>query len=151
MRRFLILIFASVVTSYGAAAQTSTPEPPTMFFPSQSIGEGLAASGNLADIGDIAAPEGVPILPENNSQALFRYAKWILSINIAEELAGPFAPVVHHVGLLLVVVIALGSIYFVVYAVMYLVKWAVWLFLIAMRIIDFITGLISRAIELVTP
>jgi hypothetical protein len=84
--------------------------------------------GNNSVIGlpaDLAAA-GRP--PDEDGSEIFAYVKWFVSPSSADELAGPFAPIVSHTGIFLALVFAMTVIYAVVWAAVWLLKFVVWVF-----------------------
>lgn len=123
---------------------------PMFAVPLPDINSGIGQTDQLSNL-DLEAPGGSAILPDPNLPRLFGYAKWLLTFSSAEEYAGPFAPAIQHMGIALTATIALAGAYFTVWVVMWLVRFAVWLFLLVIRIVDFAAGMFSRIVELFTP
>lgn len=93
---------------------------------------------------DLAAPNGSPLLPTLAALiTIFGYLKWVLSGTAASELAGPFAPLVSHMGIYLSMQFALFAIYAVIYAVVYIIRWVIWLFNTVVQIIQTISQIIA--------
>ena len=171
--KLIAFVVALLVAAAPAAAQPATPWPtqpvfptatagrqpiptpagnstPGIVIPSDDISAGLNAIPTVTGI-DLDSPGGQPILPEANLVILFSYAKWMLAFSSAEEYAGPFAPIVQHLGIGVFLAVALGAVLITVWVSMYLIRFAVWLLLLIIRLIDFVAGMFSRAVELFTP
>jgi hypothetical protein len=173
MKRLAFLVLIVMVAAMPAAAQPATPWPtqpafptatpgrqpvatpgpnatPGIIVPNDDISAGLNAIPTITGI-DLDSPGGQPVLPEANLVILFSYAKWMLAFSSAEEYAGPFAPIVQHLGIGVFLAVALGAVLITVWVAMYLIRFAVWLLLLIIRLIDFVAGMFSRAVELFTP
>jgi hypothetical protein len=96
---------------------------------------------------DLTRPNGVSILPAESGESLFRYVKWIVSPSSADEIAGPFAPIVSHSGIFLTLMFTLSAVYAVVYVASYLIRFAIWLFKIVLAIIQAIIGAIGALLN----
>lgn len=83
------------------------------------------------------------LLPLANIQPIFSYAKWLISPNSAEEIMGPFAPLVIHTGVFIGLLIATGGIYVVVYAAVYLIKFVVWIFKMILLLVDTVVSVVG--------
>lgn len=94
----------------------------------------------------LESPDGSPLLPNETGSTIFGYAKWLLSPATAEEIAGPFAPIVSALGFLIIAEITLLGVYGVVYIAMYLVRWVVWIFKLLMAVIQTIAAIIDTAV-----
>lgn len=92
----------------------------------------------------LTAPDGQPLLPSlSAAPQVFGYIKWIVSGAAANELAGPFAPIVSGMGIFLVMNFALTAIYFIVYGAVYIGRWILWLVHIIMQLLQTIGALIG--------
>lgn len=122
MRWFLVL--ALLLVPLPMLAQTATPMPtPTSIWesvPATQMWED-AQSANDQIItrmpSNITAPNGVPIVPQDNSRLFLGYLKWMLSPASTDEWAGPFAPIFQHVGVGLTMVFILVGVYATTYFV----------------------------------
>lgn len=86
------------------------------------------ANGDLGTLPtDLSAPGGLPILPASNPTSLFAYAKWLLSPAAADEYAGPFAPIIQHIGFIVTAAFGLILAYVGVYLLVYIVRFVLWL------------------------
>ena len=108
----------------------------------------LDASGYLYRafhaIRPLTAPDGQPLLPSlSAAPQLFGYIKWIVSGAAANEIAGPFAPIISGLGIFLVMNFTMTAIYFIVYGAVYIGRWILWLIRIIMQIIQTIGALIG--------
>lgn len=87
---------------------------------------------------------GSSLLPAlTGGTQIFGYIKWIISGAAAQELAGPFAPIVSHMGVYLVMNFALTGVYLVVYASIYIIRWAIWLYNKVLQLVTLIATLLS--------
>lgn len=75
-------------------------------------------------------------VPIESGSALFGYIKWLASPSSADELAGPFAPIISHGGLMFSMVIASLVIYGLVYGIVFIIRFVIWLFKIVLSLID---------------
>jgi hypothetical protein len=92
--------------------------------------------GNDSVIGlpaDLAAA-GRP--PTEDGSEIFGYVKWLVSPSSADELAGPFAPIVSHTGIFLSVTFAMAVIYAAIWAVVWLFRFVVWIVKFIFLIVD---------------
>lgn len=102
------------------------------------------ANSDITSLGpDLSAPQGVELLPSEDGSQIFRYAKWLLSPSSADELAGPFAPIIAHTGIFVTLTIALAVVYGVVYVAIYLLKFVVWLFKLILFVIQVVVSVIG--------
>lgn len=93
---------------------------------------------------DLRAPNGSPLLPAlAGATTAFGYIKWIVSGAAASEIVGPFAPILTMLGIFLVVNVTMTAIHFTVYAGIYLVRWAIWLFKLILLIVQTIAMIVS--------
>lgn len=109
-------------------AQTSTPTPVIPIYTGPMF-EGLEDSNEIFDDldADITAPGGVPLLPDPNYEQLFSFVKWLLSPSAADELVGPFAPLIVHMGVFVSLLIITGGIYALIYMAVYVLRIVAWL------------------------
>lgn len=84
-----------------------------------------------------------PVMPMANIQPIFSYAKWLLSPSSADELFGPFAPIIVHAGIFVAMVIGLSVVYGIVYAAVYLIKFVVWIFKLILLVIDVVVSVVG--------
>lgn len=129
-----------------AAVNSSGEEVPENLAVPGSIIDGLIEADTLlagADV-DLSAPNGVALVPAlTNAALVFGYVKWITSGVAAQELTGPFAPIINAMGIYLVMNFAITGVNFVVYAGIYLVRWVIWLLKLAQTIIIAVAGIIG--------
>lgn len=158
--RLLIVLLAIALCVVPVAAQTPTSTPIPL--PNEEIYDALQdADESLGDVDDpLSSPDGSPLLPDQDGTVIFGYAKWLLSPGAADELVGPFAPVISHIFIYLAMRVALFGIYLVVYLAVYLIKWAIWIFKLVLAIIstaaevlnvitDFAGGIISKVFRFI--
>lgn len=105
------------------------------------------ANDSLGELsGPLTSPEGAPLLPNINMNQVFGYAKWLLSPTAAQELLGPFAPIVSHTGILIGLMIAMIVVYIVIFALVYLISWVVWVFKLILMIIQAVASVADSLI-----
>lgn len=126
MKSLLLLLLLFCVT-VPVSAQVSTPQPPPL--PTQEMYEALATqNANLNDLPEsLQNPDGRPLLPDEDGTQLFGYIKWLIDPTMADEWAGPFAPVFQHIGIGVYMVFAMAGVYFVTYAYNNIGGWVMWL------------------------
>jgi hypothetical protein len=75
---------------------------------------------------DIAAPNGQPLLTGDDGRQLFAYAKWIMSPNILQELAGEDLSKLAEAAVRWVtIIISIIAIYFLIKLIVWLVQFAI--------------------------
>lgn len=141
-RRLLWMLFMLLAFRDQVDAQaTPTPIPIDAGGMYESLGE---ANSSITEVGpDLSAPDGVELLPDADPQEIFRYAKWLISPSSADELVGPFAPLVVHTGVFVGLLIGVSAIYTVVYAAVYLIKFVVWIFKMIVLLIDSVVSVVG--------
>ena len=77
-------------------------------------------------------------VPDETGRTLFGYVKWLVSPSSADEIAGPFAPIISHTGIFLSLTFALALIYIVVWGAIWLLRLAIWLFKLILLIVDLV-------------
>jgi hypothetical protein len=75
-------------------------------------------------------------VPAETGRVIFGYAKWLISPSSADELAGPFAPIVSHTGIALTLIFGTTLIYALVWALVWIFRFVAWLFGWFLRIVD---------------
>jgi hypothetical protein len=88
-------------------------------------------------------------VPNETGRQLFGYAKWLLSPSSADELAGPFAPIVSHTGIFVSLVFGLTLVYAIVWATVWIFRFVVWLFKIIALIIQTVVGVIGSVLKFI--
>jgi hypothetical protein len=88
-------------------------------------------------------------VPAETGRELFGYAKWLLSPSSADELAGPFAPIISHTGIFVTLVFGLTLVYAIVWAAVWIFRFVVWLFKIIMSIIQTVTAVIGSIFKFI--
>lgn len=143
--RLLVIVFVLFLIAVPVLAQDPTPTP--IFIPEADMYDALGdADASLGELpGDLTQSNGTPLLPTLNLTELIGYARWITSPAAADEIFGVFAPVVTPLGLLLAVRFALGGIYFIVYAAIYLIRWVIWIFKMLLMLVNSLGALINLA------
>lgn len=87
---------------------------------------------------DLTAPSGSPLLPSTDGSQIFAYAKWLLSPAAADEYAGPFAPILQHLGIAIGAMFTLVLIYVGAYVVNFGMRFVLWIAIWAFKLIDLI-------------
>ena len=77
---------------------------------------------------DITQPDGRPLLPEVQLGVLFSFAKWLLDPVTADQLAGPFSPLLVYFGIYFGLVIILGGIYLIAVVVRAILRWVIFIY-----------------------
>lgn len=137
-----LLIAALALPAY---AQTPTPVP-TLVIPTVPVEEinnnvGQAAEGVNNLPSDISKPSGQSVIPSGDATMLFGYAKWLFSINTAQELMGKtLAPLGMNVFIVLTVIMLLLAVYLAVMALTLIIRFVVWILGIIIRAIELIPG-----------
>ncbi|MCK6577277.1 MAG: hypothetical protein L6Q98_04135 [Anaerolineae bacterium] len=76
---------------------------------------------------DLSNP-GLPILPQEDGGELFRYAKWLLSPQIAYEVFGSqFGDIIGDIRTGVILVLVMALVYFIIFVIVYIVRFVVWL------------------------
>ena len=152
MRRALVLVvLLGLLGIMPALAQTPTPYPtPTGIpIPESDLFGGLTDSDQLlggVDGAQLDAPNGAPLLPEDNTALIVGYAKWLISPAAAQEIATPFAPLFISVGIWLQLSLALLVIYLVVYVGVYLLRWVIWLIRLVLQIVSAVASVANGVV-----
>ncbi|MDX2159923.1 MAG: hypothetical protein SF162_01230 [bacterium] len=147
----MIAIVVSLLLAFGPVAQlpdikwpevpipTAVPEPEAfqppagIIVPIQDIQDNLVqADSNLQQ-----APSSITagVLPANQTQFIFGYAKWLLSINAANEILGPFGQLVTPVYSAIGLAIFIASIYTVMFFAVAVIRFANWVYTQITRVI----------------
>lgn len=147
MRRLSLLVIVCCLSVSPVLAQTATPTPtPTIIpIPADDLYQALATSEAIKQQApaDLSAPGGQPLLPATDGSQIFGYAKWLVSSSAAAEIGGPFATLIVHTGIVIGMQMALIAIYVIVLGVVYLVKWAIFIYRLAMELIRTIANVID--------
>jgi len=85
------------------------------------------ANANLESAPENLTNPGVAVLPNQNGSQLFAYAKWITSAGAADEVFGPFGPIVTHIGAAVILIIFLAIVYFIIFLVTLIIRFVGWL------------------------
>jgi hypothetical protein len=88
-------------------------------------------------------------VPDETGRTLFGYAKWLISPSSADELAGPFAPIVSHTGIFLTLVFGLTLVYAIVWAAVWIFRFIVWIFRIILQIIQVVVGVVGSILKFI--
>lgn len=77
-------------------------------------------------------------LPIESGSRVFGYVKWLVSPSSADEIAGPFAPIVSHTGIFLTITFFTALVYAVVWVTVFLFKFVIWIFKFIVLIVDLV-------------
>lgn len=88
-------------------------------------------------------------VPAETGRTLFGYVKWIVSPSSADELAGPFAPAISHMGIFLTVTFGMALVYAIVWAAIWIFRFIVWVFKIILLIIQIVVGVIGSILKFI--
>jgi len=77
---------------------------------------------------DITHPNGQPILPDVEIGTLFSFAKWFLDPVTADQLAGPFAPLLFYFGVYFGLVIVMSGIYLIAVVIRAILRWVLFIY-----------------------
>lgn len=130
-----------VLRGYGAAPPCSNsglpqPSPTPQVIDAGNLWAGLVDANNtLNGLNPNSVGGGVPA---ETGRALFGYVKWIVSPSSADELAGPFAPLISHTGVFIALMFALILVYAIVWAVIWILRFIYWLYRLIVQIIDLV-------------
>jgi hypothetical protein len=141
----MLRMFSSVLLLLLIAGSVSaqTPEPTitlVLTVPRSEMYSSMAtAAANVNRLPDeIRRPGGQSIVPSADVSQLFSYAKWLFSLNTAQELLGrTFAPIGINLFVIFVIVIILTSIYFLVNLIVLIIKAVIWVINQILKIIPF--------------
>jgi len=127
-----------VLLGYGASPPCTTLGDilPTQVMDISSIWTSLDDANNtLNGLGPGSVGSGVP---NETGRQLFGYVKWLVSPSSADELAGPFAPLISHTGVFIALLFALILVYAIVWAVIWILRFIYWLYRLIVQIIDLV-------------
>lgn len=128
--RFQPMIFATVPSP--TPIPTSTPfELPTPEIATNGLIDSLATAENTLRNApaDLSAA-----IPTQNGSELFGYAKWLLSPNTAQEVAGPFALLITHISIAISAVLLFAVAYFTILIAVFIIRFIVWIVSLLKRI-----------------
>lgn len=130
------------------AQATPTPVIPIHTEP---LFEGVEDTSSITNdlASDITAPEGIPLLPDTSFSKIFGYAKWLLSPSAADEIVGPFAPLIVHTGVFITLLIVAGGLYTLVYMAVFILKIVAWIVRWILEILQAIAQIGSVAAEII--
>lgn len=98
--------------------------------------------GLPSDLSNVSRP------PSETGSEIFGYVKWLVSPSSADEIAGPFAPIISHTGIFLSLTFVLTAVYAVVWAAVWLLRFVVWIFKFIVMIVDLVLQ-VAQAISAV--
>lgn len=123
------------ITIMGYGANPTNLQATAVAFNTGNIWSGLQDANTLLN----SVPQSFAAsVPNETGRAIFGYVKWLVSPSSADEIAGPFAPVISHIGFALLVMFAGAAIYALVWAVVWLLKFVIWLFQWLLKIVDLV-------------
>lgn len=96
------------------------------------------ANANVEDAPEDLTNPGVAVLPQENGNQIFSYAKWLISPTAANEVFGPFGTLAVHLGAAIALVIFLAIVYFLIFVISLLIRFVIW---IIKRILDAIEAI----------
>lgn len=100
----------------------------TIAVPESEVYNYLAtANANIQSVPDDLSSPGVAVLPSENGNELYGYAKWIVSGAAAGEVFGPFGLVITHVGAIMTLVIFLAIVYVIIFLVTLIIRFVSWI------------------------
>lgn len=145
MRRKTFLVLFVFMLAGRASAQTATPTPTpavtiVLTVPrSDMYGSMATAAANVNRLPDeIRAPGGQSIVPSANLAQLFAWAKWLFSLNTAQELLGKtLGPIGIELYAIFQIVVILTSIYYVINIIVLIIKAVIWVINQILKIIPF--------------
>jgi hypothetical protein len=83
-------------------------------------------------------PNMAAAVPAETGRTLFGYVKWLVSPSSADEIAGPFAPMLSHMGFALLLIFGAAAIYAIVWGLVWVLKFVVWLFQWVLKLVDLV-------------
>lgn len=131
MKKLIAIMLACFIVAVPAYAQTPTPIVP---LPEEDMQEAIVEANDAVT----GANFDSSLVPSSDLYMLFGYAKWFFSPYAGEEIAGPFATFFWLFGLFVGLSVAGSLVYIAVYLAVYLLKWVVWLFRLALSVIDLV-------------
>lgn len=106
-----------------------------------------AANAGTALLPDnLAAPDGLNILPTDDFTEIFSYVKWIVDPASASSWAGVLAPIFIAFGILINAVVIMSAVYVGLWVIIYAVKWVIWLFRLLLQIITALAAAFDLAL-----
>jgi hypothetical protein len=126
-----------LVTVLAVPVFADTPVPTVPPYVQDALATAAANTNELPS--DISAPSGQAVVPSSDAAPLFAYIKWLFSLNTAQELLGrKMAPVAINLFIVMVIVITLTGVYLAINLITLLIRFAVWVLTIVIKIIDLI-------------
>lgn len=147
--KLIVLLALLALLAGSVQAQTDTPTPtitPTpnvtlvLTIPRSDMYASMAtAAANVNRLPDeIRRPGGQSLIPSADVSQLFAWAKWLFSLNTAQELLGQtLAPIGVNLFLVMSFVIILTAIYFVINLIVLIIKGVIWIINQILKIIPF--------------
>lgn len=80
---------------------------------------------------------GLAVLPHLPAGEAFGYAKWLIGTGTTSEVFGPFAIIVQHVTAELFIIVALATIYLIIFLARFVLRFINWLITNILKIIPF--------------
>ncbi len=131
--------------------QISQPYDVGLSGPFPELFQGLTDANAALDglPGDLTrGANGLPLLPSTDGSQVFGYAKWLLSSSAADEYAGPFAPLVQHLGIFVTLMFALIVAYVATYLIVYLLRFVIWLVRWLLKLMDLVLQAIQASADI---
>lgn len=128
------------ITIMGYGTNPTNLQATAIAFEAGNLYSGLSDVNTLLESLPASINSGVP---DETGRTLFGYAKWLISPSSADELAGPFAPIVSHTGIFVSLTFALVLVYAIVWAAVWIFRFVVWLFRIILQIIQVVVSVIG--------
>ena len=140
--KFALLVLLLLV-ALPVHAQTATPTPPVTLqvtVPRAEMNSAMATAAagtnNLPD--EIQRPGGTSLIPSVDLTQLFAYAKWLFSLNTANELLGrTFAPIGMELMIIFTFTVILTILYFIINIIALIIKGVIWVINQILKIIPF--------------
>jgi hypothetical protein len=147
--KIAVLLALLVFVAGSVQGQTDTPTPtitPTpnvtlvLTIPRSDMYSSLAtAAANVNRLPDeIRRPGGQSLIPSPDVSQLFAWAKWLFSLNTAQELLGQtLAPIGIELFIIMNFVVILTAIYFLINLIVLIIKGVIWIINQILKIVPF--------------
>lgn len=122
---------------------TMTPGAPTPFLstpvmpPSGGLIDFLATAERGLQDGENQMATANAALPTQNSRLFIGYAKWIVSPTTAQEVFGPFAPIIAVIGTVIVILLVLALVYLFITIAVLIIRFIIWIITQVLKLIPF--------------
>ena len=145
----LVALLALLLFAGSVQAQTDTPTPTITATPNvtlvltiprsdmyMSMATAAANVNRLPD--EIRRPGGQSLIPSSDVSQLFAWAKWLFSLNTAQELLGQtLAPIGIELFIIMNFVVILTAIWFLINLIVLIIKAVIWIINQILKIIPF--------------